>query len=63
MGFGMRCANDCEDRNPSKFNVYYKNSEDEWEKVLSVEADGKEENPFDGPWDILRYALPSTIHA
>ena len=63
MGFGMRCANDWEDRNPSKFNVYYKNSEDEWEKVLSVEAEDKEVNPFDGPWDILRYALPSTIHA
>ena len=63
MGFGIRCANDAQDRNPSKFNVYYKNSEDEWEKVLSVEAEDKEDNPFAGPWDILRYAFPSTIHA
>ena len=63
MGIGIRCANDCEERNPSKFNAYYKNSENEWERVFSMEAEDKEDNPFDGPWDILRYAFESAVLA
>lgn len=67
MGFGMRSANDCDDRNPSKFDVYYKNLTNnitgEWEKVLSVNSNYRRGNPFNGPWDIVTYPFPSTILA